>query len=1039
MRHCGASPARSHETERPCGNFFCAESQEKKSVMANNTTENVTEHTDALSVPVSLTLLTVTNGNASKRLKAGKNGLPMPDPKHSLGISTGRVEHLQVDGLEGLRTLLGRVNLRQALVHGIPRGSQPGDSFKLVTAAVKEKTYKNDPLTIARTLDHIDYSPARFVLMFDRDNEAGTVVQVTSAAQLLEYLIKVIPALAAMGSLTTASTSSSIRPQGQPDTWLTPPYGMHTYTIATGSVERFRELLKIKLWCAGLGFCRLASPNKHTGVASILERALVDLMVFSPERLDYVAGALIDKKEPFYQDRPDPELRPGIVLDLNALPDPTDAERQEYARLLEEAREGLRPQQRETIRQRIIAQTPRLSPAEQDAEIRHRLVLAERDELVPDHPLYFGSLNDPPVTAKALSTTAGKAFDKKRLLDPQEPDYRDGQSQAYFHWNRGDWRIVSFAHGIKKIYRLAPPEPPAPEDDDMEHLLTQAEQMGLSPQQAAEALLAQLDTLADDAKENAILDALPRLAGLDAVSWIRLKRQLKTAVPRINLNDLGHARKELKKEMAQAAPGGARGLNQAQLAAHLENDYRETWAFDLQRQCWLTYGDGFWQPRETERINQDIGRYMDERLDGDYTWPTLTGVEHLLRTRLPRTFPFTPAGWLPFRNGALCLETMQLHPHSPAYAFVWQLPHDYNAQATCPLTQAWLHEVVGGFPDQVQLLRAYLKAVITRRVDLERYLEMIGPGGTGKSTYARLLMAVVGEDNTYTTELKHLEANRFETSALRGKVLMLVTDAERWSGPVNQLKAIVGEDRVRMEQKYKDPKSEMAPVMVAIAANEPIQSADYTSGLERRRLSMAFRHRPAKPRELLALRAHSWQGELVPEIPGVINWALALPDADMEACVRHTTTMVPSLKATWAQALVETSPLADWANQRLVHDTKLDTKGKFTATNVGVAKRMDRPSTDYEHQDTWLYANYRAWVDTTGQKPLSQQRFTYLLNDLLVEQLRLEHVSHKKDVLGSRVFCIRLRPYGEKDSPLLITPDTAQEPDPSQEKEIREV
>ena len=60
--------------------------------------------------------------------------------------------------------------------------------------------------------------------------------------------------------------------------------------------------------------------------------------------------------------------------------------------------------------------------------------------------------------------------------------------------------------------------------------------------------------------------------------------------------------------------------------------------------------------------------------------------------------------------------TMVLHPHSPERPVTWQLPHDYDPQATCPKTPAWLHEAVGGAHDQVQVLRAYAKAVVTRRL-----------------------------------------------------------------------------------------------------------------------------------------------------------------------------------------------------------------------------------------------------------------------------------------------------------------------------------
>ena len=124
---------------------------------------------------------------------------------------------------------------------------------------------------------------------------------------------------------------------------------------------------------------------------------------------------------------------------------------------------------------------------------------------------------------------------------------------------------------------------------------------------------------------------------------------------------------------------------------------------------------------------------MDTVLQGDYTWHACAGVEHLLRARLAQTVPLETPGWLPFQNGALCLATMTLHPHSPERPFTWQLPHAYDPQATCPQTQAWLHEAVGGAHDQVQVLRAYAKAVVTRRVDLQRYLETLALGGRAKA------------------------------------------------------------------------------------------------------------------------------------------------------------------------------------------------------------------------------------------------------------------------------------------------------------------
>src|SRR5262245_24721611 len=110
---------------------------------------------DALTVPFSLSVLTATRGNASKRLVPDAHGKPIRDPAHNLGISAGRVKHVQVAGLTGFDDLLQRMTPQQALTHGTPKDSTPGDTFVLLTAA----RYSGAPGTIARTLDCIDYPP----------------------------------------------------------------------------------------------------------------------------------------------------------------------------------------------------------------------------------------------------------------------------------------------------------------------------------------------------------------------------------------------------------------------------------------------------------------------------------------------------------------------------------------------------------------------------------------------------------------------------------------------------------------------------------------------------------------------------------------------------------------------------------------------------------------------------------------------------------------------------------------------------------------
>ena len=124
--------------------------------------------------------------------------------------------------------------------------------------------------------------------------------------------------------------------------------------------------------------------------------------------------------------------------------------------------------------------------------------------------------------------------------------------------------------------------------------------------EAAEMLVSTLETLGDDAQEDAILDALPALAPLDTISWMRLKRRLKVCAKSLNLNDLEKARNELRRQAKQQAQTQASGSSQAHIAARLAKDYADKFAYDLSRQAWIKYDNGLWTQRETERFTHQI-------------------------------------------------------------------------------------------------------------------------------------------------------------------------------------------------------------------------------------------------------------------------------------------------------------------------------------------------------------------------------------------------------------------------------------------------
>jgi putative DNA primase/helicase len=479
--------------------------------------------------------------------------------------------------------------------------------------------------------------------------------------------------------------------------------------------------------------------------------------------------------------------------------------------------------------------------------------------------------------------------------------------------------------------------------------------------------------------------------------------------------------------------GRPRGQPASKLAGRIAAAWQETVVFDVRRQRWMAYGvtrPGIWGELPEVEVYARVRVALTPLVPEGFSWSLVQGVERLLRTWLKGELPEPSRDWLPFPNGALQLSTGVLEDHTPARAFTWCLPFEYAVLATCPTIKAWLLEAQKGDKDRATVLLAYLKAIVTGRTDLQKFLECIGPGGTGKGTYLRLAHALVGWENVHATTLELLETTRFETASLEGKRLVLITDADRYGGSINTLKALTGGDPIRAERKYLNAYTVTPEALVLVAANEAVQSTDYTSGLERRRITLPFQHKPAVERRLIEFHRGQARGEFVPELPGLMNAVLAIPDEEIERLLRRTPEAVPSLQEDWRRSLVETNPLAAWADAHLVLDRTPEAK-----IQIGLAKRALVVS-GYQREDEWLYPNYCRFAVDTGVKAMGLPRFPRLLDDLLRQQLRLSDVSYDHDGQRAYIAGVRLRREADTDPGLITVAIKAQSapmapPDPS--------
>jgi putative DNA primase/helicase len=372
------------------------------------------------------------------------------------------------------------------------------------------------------------------------------------------------------------------------------------------------------------------------------------------------------------------------------------------------------------------------------------------------------------------------------------------------------------------------------------------------------------------------------------------------------------------------------------------------------------------------------------------TWETATDFEPL-------------KNHIGFKNGVLRLSDKKLFPHDPSFGLTSVLPYDWLPDAPEPTAVIeWLLDAVSGHPDRVQVLRAVINACITGRADLQRFIELIGPGGSGKGTFIRLVTALVGFLAVHSTDLKSLEGNRFESAKIFGKKVVVITDAERWHGDVSMLKAITGQDRIRFEEKHKQAgESFEFAGMVIIAGNQHTESTDYSSGIQRRRVTIPFEHVvPAHQRRDL-------DAEFEPLLPAVAVWALAMPRDDVTNFLRNTDNAARSLYAAKLDALAATNTVAAWLLDNVVFDESAKTKvgSKKKVTRHG----MSESRVEYEHADEWLYPNFAAWCEGNGKNPVAHNVFSRTAIEIANTTLGRGFVRKAISGNGAHIEGLRLR------------------------------
>ncbi len=392
---------------------------------------------------ISFSVVTKNTGILTKKLSL-KDGKVIKDGSQCrLGLGSIKTYTCLIEKFpRGLR----KFKENMALVHGTSEHEEAVICSRKRFDAFKNNT-KDKPV-ITRTKDHLSYPDGPGLMMFDhdkaRDNAIGEHKALKSyRPSVLRFIASnVHPDFKGAAYVSTPSTSSCIYDKdgnefrGEGD-------GFHMYVFPkiASDIPRYLKMLGKRLILAGYGRIEISKSG------SLNIRTLVDLAVGSPERLDFVAGAVCE--DGLEQRLPAPYHQSGGLLDTITLLDLTDAE-EEYNKVIQELKDKAKPQQKIIRESYINNEADKLSKSKNIAIDTARAIIRSRqDHILEDTDLlYFAHNKGKSVTVKEVLDD-GTSYDGMSLADVLEPEY-DGSSmtKARFYWNDGKNPIIhSYAHG----------------------------------------------------------------------------------------------------------------------------------------------------------------------------------------------------------------------------------------------------------------------------------------------------------------------------------------------------------------------------------------------------------------------------------------------------------------------------------------------------------------------------------------------------------------------------------------------------------------
>lgn len=314
-------------------------------------------------------------------------------------------------------------------------------------------------------------------------------------------------------------------------------------------------------------------------------------------------------------------------------------------------------------------------------------------------------------------------------------------------------------------------------------------------------------------------------------------------------------------------------------------------------------------------------------------------------------------------NGTLDLRTGTLHPHRREDLVTELAPAAYDAHATCPMWDKFLHRVLNDDEALIGFLRRAVGYGLTGDTTEQVLFFLYGSGANGKGTFLVALQEMLG-DYAKQAAPEVLLVHRGEqhptgVADLLGARFVVAAEVEQGKAFAESLvKQLTGGDRLKARLMRQDCFEFSATHKIFLAANHKpiVYGTDYAIW---RRIRLVPFTVTIPPEE----RDPHLVAKLRTEWPGILAWAV-------RGCRE------------WQERGLGVPGAVKAATE--AYQAEMDTLGEFIAARCDTESGCKATAKE-------LYDSYTYWCEAEGGEPITQRAFGTALGERGFQRVRSDH------------------------------------------------